>query len=149
MSRSTISTFQLFEMFPDQDSARVYLEGLLWPHGPRCPVCGTGDKITARKGGYYRCRQCQEDFTVRTGTVFERSHVPLHKWVYAMYLLVTARKGISSMQLAKEIGVTQKTAWFILGRLREACGSDIGKLAGVVEIDETYVKRLTYKAYIA
>lgn len=139
MSRSTISTFQLFEMFPDQDSARVYLEGLLWPQGPRCPVCGTGDKITARKGGYYRCRQCQEDFTVRTGTVFERSHVPLHKWVYAMYLLVTARKGISSMQLAKEIGVTQKTAWFILGRLREACGSDFGKLVGTIEIDETYV----------
>ena len=139
MSRSTISTFQLFEMFPDQNSARVYLEGLLWPNGPRCPVCGTGDRITARKGGYYRCRQCQEDFTVRTGTVFERSHVPLHKWVYAMYLLVTARKGISSMQLAKEIGVTQKTAWFILGRLREACGTDIGKLAGIVEIDETYV----------
>jgi len=139
MSRSTISTFQLFEMFPDQDSARVYLEGLLWPQGPRCPVCVTSDKITARKGGYYRCRQCQEDFTVRTGTVFERSHVPLHKWVYAMYLLVTARKGISSMQLAKEIGVTQKTAWFILGRLREACGTDIGKLTGLVEIDETYV----------
>ncbi len=126
-------------MFPDQESARVYLEGLLWPQGPRCPVCGTGDRITARKGGYYRCRQCQEDFTVRTGTVFERSHVPLPKWVYAMYLLVTARKGISSMQLAKEIGVTQKTAWFILGRLREACGSDFGKLVGTIEIDETYV----------
>jgi transposase-like protein len=137
MSKSTISTFQLFEMFPDQETARTYLETLLWPDGPRCPVCGTGDKITPRKGGFYRCRQCQEDFTVRTGTVFERSHVPLHKWVYAMYLLVTARKGISSMQLAKEIGVTQKTAWFILGRLREACGSDFGKLTG--EIDETYI----------
>jgi transposase-like protein len=71
--------------------------------------------------------------------VFERSHVPLHKWVYAMYLLVTARKGISSMQLAKEIGVTQKTAWFMLGRLREACGSDFGKLTGIAEIDETYI----------
>jgi transposase-like protein len=139
MSRSTISTFQLFEMFPDQETARTYLEGLLWPDGPRCPVCGTGDKITPRKDGFYRCRQCKEDFTVRTGTVFERSHVPLHKWVYAMYLLVTARKGISSMQLAKEIGVTQKTAWFILGRLREACGSDFGKLTGIVEIDETYI----------
>jgi transposase-like protein len=67
--------------------------------------------------------QCKEDFTVRTGTIFERSHVPLHKWVYAMYLLVTARKGISSLQLAKEIGVTQKSAWFMLHRLREACGS--------------------------
>jgi transposase-like protein len=139
MSRSTISTFQLFEMFPDQETARTYLEGLLWPDGPRCPVCGTGDKITPRKDGFYRCRQCQEDFTVRTGTVFERSHVPLHKWVYAMYLLVTARKGISSMQLAKEIGVTQKTAWFILGRLREACGKDFGKLTGIIEIDETYI----------
>jgi transposase-like protein len=127
-------------MFPDQESARVYLEGLLWPAGPRCPVCGLGDKITAKKGGYYRCRQCDEVFTVRTGTIFERSHVPLHKWVYSMYLLVTARKGISSMQLAKEIGVTQKTAWFILGRLREACGTtNIGKLAGIVEIDEVYV----------
>jgi transposase-like protein len=115
MSKSTISTFQLFEMFPDQETARTYLEGLLWPERPRCPVCGTGDRITPRKDGFYRCRQCKEDFTVRTGTIFERSHVPLHKWVYAMYLLVTARKGISSMQLAKEIGVTQKTAWFILG----------------------------------
>ncbi len=139
MSKSTISTFQLFEMFPDQETARTYLEGLLWPEGPRCPVCGTGDRITPRKDGFYRCRQCQEDFTVRTGTIFERSHVPLHKWVYAMYLLVTARKGISSMQLAKEIGVTQKTAWFILGRLREACGKDFGKLTGIVEIDETYI----------
>lgn len=139
MSKSTISTFQLFEMFPDQETARRYLESQLWPNGPRCPVCGTGSRITARKGGYYRCRWCSEDFTVRTGTVFERSHVPLHKWLYAMYLVVTARKGISSTQLAKEIGVTQKTAWFILGRLREACGGDVSKLTGVVEIDETYV----------
>jgi hypothetical protein len=92
-----------------------------------------------RKGGFYRCNQCKEDFTVRTGTIFERSHVPLHKWIYAMYLVVTARKGISSMQLAKEIGVTQKTAWFILGRLREACGDNLDKLRGVVEIDETYI----------
>ena len=138
MSLSTISTFQLFEMFPDQETARTYLEGLLWPEGPRCPVCGTGDRITPRKDGFYRCLQCKEDFTVRTGTIFERSHVPLHKWVYAMYLVVTARKGISSMQLAKEIGVTQKTAWFILGRLREACGDKFGKLRGIIEIDETY-----------
>ena len=101
MSKSTISTFELFAMFPDQDTARVYLEGRLWPEGPRCPVCGLGERITARTGGFYRCNQCKEDFTVRTGTIFERSHVPLHKWIYAMYLLVTARKGISSVQLAK------------------------------------------------
>jgi transposase-like protein len=135
----TISTFQLFEMFPDQEAARTYLEGRLWPNGPRCPVCGLGERITERAGGYYRCNQCKEDFTVRTGTIFERSHVPLHKWVYAIYLLVTARKGISSMQLAKEIGITQKSAWFLLHRLREACGKDMAKLQGLIEIDETFV----------
>ena len=139
MSKSTISTFELFEKFPDQETARVYIEGRLWPQGPRCPVCGLGERITARKEGFYRCNQCKEDFTVRTGTIFERSHVPLHKWVYAMYLLVTARKGISSMQLAKEIGITQKSAWFLLHRLREACGSDFKKLCGIIEIDETFV----------
>src|ERR1700689_2015633 len=140
MSKSTISTFQLFEMFPDQETARTYLEGRLWPNGPRCPVCGMGERITARTGGFYRCNQCKEDFTVRTGTIFGRSHIPLHKWVYAMYLLVTARKGISSMQLAKEIGVTQKSAWFMLQRLREACSApdNIDKLRGVIEIDEAF-----------
>jgi len=139
MSKSTISTFELFAMIPDQEAARAYLEKRLWPEGVRCPVCGLGERITTRKGGYYRCNQCKEDFTVRTGTIFERSHVPLHKWIYAMYLLVTARKGISSMQLAKEIGITQKSAWFVLHRLREACGPDLTKLQGIVEIDETYV----------
>jgi transposase-like protein len=139
MSKDTISTFELFQMFPDQESARVYLEGRLWPEGPKCPVCGMGERITARKNGYYRCRQCQEDFTVRTGTIFERSHVPLHKWIHAMYLLVTARKGISSLQLSKQIGITQKSAWFLLNRLREACGDDLEMLQGIVEIDETYI----------
>src|SRR5712664_133124 len=135
----TISTFQLFEMFPDAESARVYLEGRLWPNGPCCPVCGMGERVTVRADGFYRCNQCKEDFTVRTGTIFERSHVPLHKWIYAMYLLVTSRKGISSMQLSKEIGITQKSAWFVLQRLREACGNDTTILTGIVEMDETYV----------
>ena len=138
MSRSTISTFQLFQMIPDAETARVWLESRLWPQGPRCPICG-GDRIKARKGGYYRCNPCREIFTVRAGTVMERSHIPLHKWIYAMYLLVTARKGISSLQLAKEIGITQKSAWFMLGRLREACKGEVEKLRGIVEIDETYV----------
>lgn len=135
----TISTFQLFALFPDNESARIYLEGRLWPNGVTCPVCSSGQNITTRKGGFYRCNECSEDFTVRTGTVMERSHVPLHKWLYAMYLLVTARKGISSMQLSKEIGVTQKTAWFLLHRLREACGGDLDKLQGIVQVDETFV----------
>lgn len=148
MSRSTISTFKLFEMFPNEDTAREYLEDRLWPNGPICPSCqvrGQNASITKRKGGYYRCNLCPvtsagHNFTVRTNTIFERSHIPLHKWVYAMYLLVTARKGISSLQLAKEIGVTQKSAWFMLGRLREACSGpgSIDKLKGIIEIDEAF-----------
>src|SRR5262245_54422180 len=124
MSRSTISTFQLFSLFPDVETARKYLESKLWPNGPVCPACEETKRIKGRKDGFYRCNACLNDFTVRTGTIFERSHVPLHKWIYAIYLLVTARKGISSMQLAKEIGITQKSAWFVLQRLREACGND-------------------------
>ena len=139
MAKVTISTYELFQMFPDQEAARDYLEGRLWPMGPKCPVCGLGERITVRTGGFYRCNQCKEDFTVRTGTIFERSHVPLHKWLYGMYLLVTARKGISSLQLSKEIGITQKSAWFMLHRLREACGPGMEKLRGIIEIDETYV----------
>lgn len=141
MSKSTISTFQLFALFPDEQTARTYLEGRLWPNGTICPECKSGERITDRPDGFYRCNACKLDFTVRTGTIFERSHIPLHKWVYAMYLLVTARKGINSMQLAKEIGVTQKSAWFMLQRLREACGSDenLDKLRGVVEVDECFI----------
>lgn len=138
MSRSTISTFQLFEMFPDAESARLHIEGQRWPDGAVCPHCGIKERVTARKSDFYRCNQCREDFTVRTGTIFERSHIPLNKWLYAMYLMMTARKGISSMQLAKEIGITQKSAWFMLGRLREACGGDTSTLSGIVEIDEAY-----------
>ncbi len=135
----TISTFQLFQMFPDQETARKYLESKLWPNGVKCPFCGKGDRITPRKKGFYRCNACKEDFTVRTGTIFERSHIPLHKWLYSMYLLVTARKGISSLQLSKEIGVTQRSAWFLLHRLREACSDDYQDLKGIIEVDETYV----------
>ena len=138
----TISTMQLFALFPDSEAARLYLEARRWDGTTACPHCGGYKHITTRGGkrlGYYRCGDCREEFTVRTGTIFERSHVPLHKWVFAMYLVVTARKGVSSLQLSKEIGVTQKTAWFILGRLREALGGDDGPLSGTVEVDETYI----------
>ena len=139
MSRSTISTFQLFQMFPDEPTARDYIEKRRWPTGVHCVSCQSDARITKRKGGFYRCNACKLDFTVRTGTIYERSHIPLHKWLYAMYLLMTARKGISSLQLAKEIGITQKSAWFMLGRLREACGNDNTPLSGIVEVDETYI----------
>jgi len=139
MSKSTISTFELFNLIPDAETARLYLESRLWPNGVTCPTCAGRERITNRKGDFYRCNRCETTFTVRTGTIFERSHVPLHKWVYAMYLVVTARKGISSMQLAKEIGVTQKTAWFMLQRLREACSGKMDKLSGLIEVDECFV----------
>ena len=139
MSRSTISNFQLFEMFPDAEAARKYLEETRCPHGPVCPECGCLDRITTRKGGFYRCNPCKHDFTIRTGTIFGRSHIPLHKWIYAMYLLTTARKGISSLQLSKEIGIAQSSAWFMLSRIREACGNDPSVLSGIVSIDETYI----------
>ena len=120
-SHSTISTYQMLDLVPDEATARLYIESRRWPDEPRCPVCGFGDRITTRKrAGYYRCNSCKEDFTVRTGTIFERSHVPLRKWLHAMYLLLTARKGISSLQLSKQISVTQKTAWLMLRRLRAA-----------------------------
>ena len=160
MSRSTISTFQLFELFPDEESARIYLEGRLWPSGPICPDCKSGKKISAlgvcatRKPGFYRCLSCAFDFTVRTNTIFERSKVPLNKWVYAMYLLVTARKGVSSMQLAKEIGVTQKTAWFILGRLFTFRLNEGNVRRHTTKrlnsfVDATKGKRLTYRRLTA
>ena len=94
------STFQLFAMYPDEESARVYLEDRLWPNGPVCPDCKSGERVSAlgvcatRKPGFYRCLACAFDFTIRTNTIFERSKVPLHKWLYSMYLLVTAHKGI-------------------------------------------------------
>lgn len=137
--RLTISTRELFELIPDAESARIYFEKQLWPNGPVCTECGKGDRITVRKGGYYRCNACKWDFTVRTGTIFGRSHVPLDKWVHAMYLLLTARKGISSIQLSKELSIRQGTTWFMLQRLREACGTKLEALRGEVEIDECYI----------
>ena len=142
MAKKISSTFELFERFPTPESAQRYLEDQRWGGEIVCPHCGCYGRITVRGGqrrGYFRCRDCTKEFTVRTGTIFERSHVPLNKWMYAMYMVVTARKGISSLQLAKQIGVTQKTAWFMLVRIREATSEDIGLLRGIVEVDEAYI----------
>ena len=139
MPKITISLMQLFDRFPDQETARIYMEQQRWPDGIDCPHCHEEERIGRRKGGYYRCNACMEVFTVRTKTVMERSHIPLHKWIYAQYMLVTARKGVSSIQLAKELGITQKSAWFLLQRLRKACASTNRILSGIVEVDETYI----------
>lgn len=137
----TISAFEFMDKFPTELAAMEHLEALRWPKAVVCPCCGAIDKATETKNrpGFRRCRECRQYFTVRTGTVFERSHISLRKWLYAIYLLQTARKGISSLQLSKEIGVTQKSAWFLLHRLREACDVRAIKLDGIVEIDETYI----------
>ena len=137
-----LSVYELMHMFPDEQSAIDYLTPILWTDGPVCPYCKS-KRVNARKNhpNYYYCMDCLKDrFTIRAGTIFERSHIPLHKWLYAMYLVVTSRKGISSLQLSKEIGITQKSAWFLLQRIRAACGNQTEKiLSGIVEIDETYL----------
>ena len=140
MEKLSLKGFQ--EKFPDHETARLYLEHKRWRGRPACPHCGCDERITARRGqrlGVYRCRDCTKEFSVRTGTIFERSPLPLHMWLFAMHQVYTSRKGISSIKLAEDLGVTQKTAWFMLHRLREACSTDSTMLQGVVEVDETYV----------
>jgi transposase-like protein len=144
MDKVTISAYELLKKFPDAESARIYLEEKRWNGKPACPKCEKAEnqhkKMRNGKAGYYFCYHCKLVYTVRTGTIFERSHVPLDKWLFTIYLVVTARKGISSMQLSKEIGVTQPTAWFMLQRIREACNNDKDSfLKGIVEADETYI----------
>lgn len=140
MSRSTISAYQFHRKFPTPNTARRYMEKKRWGKTPACPSCGAIEPIYKRPVvGYYRCPGCKLDFTIRTGTVMERSHIPLDKWLYTFYLVMTARKGVSSLQLAKEIGVTQKSAWFLLQRVRHACGNGKHFLFGIVEADETYI----------
>jgi transposase-like protein len=114
----------------------------MWNDKPVCPYCGGTNITTLKKEGVYRCKSsaCKKDFTVRVGTVMHKSKIPLRKWLYAMYLVVTSRKGVSSLQLSKELGITQKSAWFLLQRIREACSNDNNtKLTGTIEVDETYI----------
>jgi len=131
--------------FQNDNAARQYLEKTIWPDGPVCPHCGTIDSAYAtRKPGLYRCAEkgCRKDFTVTVGTVFERSKIPLHKWLLASFLLCASKKGMSSHQLHRVLGVTYKTAWFMTHRIREAMTTKpIGTLGGAsmpVEVDETY-----------
>lgn len=134
------SAFEFFERYPDEKSAREYMEAARWPSGIMCIHCSHNEVYKIRDGKLYTCKSCRKQFTIRTGTVMESSHIPVRKWLYAMYLMSVARKGISSIQLAKEIGVTQKSAWHLLHRLRDACNTEgSGRLSGTVEVDETYI----------
>ena len=133
-----------------RDKARAFLESKRWPNGPLCPHCGSKEvyTLTAKpdskspvRPGVYKCTACREQFTVRIGTIFEESKIPLSKWLMAIHLMTSSKKGISSHQMARELGITQKSAWFLNHRIREAMKQEpmAGMLQGTVEVDETYV----------
>jgi transposase-like protein len=136
-------------IYSDENAARKHFEKLLWPTGPVCPKCGNcdQDRITKLDGkstrpGVFKCKECRKPFSVTVGTIFERSHIPLHQWAYAAHLLTTGKKGTSSHQLHRMFGITYKTAWFMAHRIREAM-RDLGHLpmggeGKIVEADETY-----------
>lgn len=134
------------DRFTNEDAARAYLEGSLWPEGPVCPHCGSvkAPYANAAKRGVYRCseKECRKDFTVTTGTVMERSHIALHKWVQAFHLMCSSKKGISAHQMHRLLKITYKAAWFMAHRIRESMrDGGLGPLGGggsIVEADETY-----------
>jgi transposase-like protein len=137
-------------IFNDDNAAREYLESVLWPQGPVCPRCGVmGDRITKLAGkstrpGVYNCKDCRKPFSVTVGTIMERSHIPLSKWVLATRLMAASKKGMSAHQLHRMLNTSYEAAWFLFHRLREAADDidETGPLGGankVVEADETYI----------
>ena len=135
-------------IYHDDDAARAHLEALLWPQGAVCPRCGVmGDRITKLQGastrpGVYKCKDCRKPFSVTVGTVMERSHLPLHKWVLAAHFMSASKKGMSALQLQRMLGTNYETAWFLFHRLRECpkgARSPMGGDEKFVEADETYV----------
>ena len=139
--REGITLMELGDMFPDENAARLWFEAQVWPEGRHCPRCGSERTHEASHAkSPYRCTDCRAYFSVKTGTPLEGSKIPLRKWAFAIYLEVTSLKGVSSMKLHRDLGVTQKTAWFMLHRLREAWAQDkAGPFLGPVEADETYM----------
>jgi transposase-like protein len=133
-------------IFADATKARNWLENLLWADGRTCGYCGVVDESTGlpTRPGYYQCNACRKQFTVMVGTVFERSHIPLNKWLMAAFLLCASKKGISAHQMHRMLGITYKSAWFMMHRLREAMAPSgkpgpMGGEGKVVEADETYL----------
>ena len=134
--------------FHNEEAAYAFVEKRLWPNGPVCPHCGGIERISKMAGkstrvGACKCYQCRKPFTVKIGTIFEASHVAMHIWLQAMYLIAGSKKGISSNQLHSTLSVTLKTAWFMSHRIREAMRSGdmtpFGSAGGIVEVDETFI----------
>ena len=150
----------------DEAAAFAHVESIIWPDGPVCPHCGNCGKVYVLTGvrskpskknpegverhGLKKCAECRKQFTVRIGTIFEESHIPLHKWLQAIHLMVSSKKGISSHQLHRVLEITHKSAWFMSHRIREAMRSDgavnFGNGGGVVEVDETFIGTKQRKA---
>ncbi len=135
-------------IFHDETKAREWLEARLWPNGATCPHCGVVGEATLMKGkshrpGLYQCNACREPFTVTVGTLYERSKIPLHKWLAATHLMMASKKGMSALEIGRLLGFSPKTAWFLCHRIRESLReSNPPQLGGqnlVVEVDETYV----------
>ena len=140
--RKGISLLELQDIFPDEKSATKWFESILWPEGRCCGHCGAMNtkKVKSRKPMPYWCPDCRSYFSVRTGTTLQNSRLPLRKWAFAIYLYVTHLKSISSMKLHRDLDVTQKTAWFMLHRLRQGwIDSGCEQFLGPIEVDETYV----------
>ena len=133
-----LSLIKFFKQFPTEEKAAEYFEKLRWGETVVCPYCGS-IHISRTKLMPYRCRDCRKHFSVRTGTALAESRLPLQKWLLAMYILTNAKKGISSVQLAEYLGITQKSAWFLAHRIRESWVQTADKLAGIIEVDETYI----------
>ena len=136
--------------FHNEEAAYAYVEARIWANGRTCPHCGEAERTSKMCGkstriGTYKCYSCRKPFTVKIGTIFEASHVPMNLWLQAIYLMCASKKGISSNQLHRTLGVTLKTAWFMSHRIREAMRDDnlgaFGAGGGVVEVDETFIGR--------
>jgi transposase-like protein len=137
--------------FHNEQAAYDFVEARVWPNGPVCPHCGGVERISKMGGkstriGAYKCYQCRKPFTVKVGTIFESSHIPLRHWLQAIFLMASSKKGISSNQLHRTLGCTLKTAWFMSHRIREAMRSTdttpMGSGGKVVEADETFFGRV-------
>lgn len=135
---------KMLEVLPDETACREYLELIRWNNIPRCPDCGSTEHYLLKTKGIFKgmrkCSNCKVRYTVTLGTMFEGSHIPLRKWFIAIYLFSSHKKGVSSHQLAKDLGLTQKTAWFMLGRIRHAFKlKTIVKVSGIVQADESFI----------
>ena len=139
--RQGISLMQLADMFPNEEAARKWFEEQRWPDGAHCPHCGSVNvaAVGSLKPMPYRCRDCRKHFSVRTKTAMAESKIPLRKWAFGIYLYATSLKSVSSMKLHRDLNITQKSAWFMAHRIREAFEVEGGLFAGPVEINETYI----------